>query len=267
MKKAYVDLPEGQIHYRSEGQGQPLLLLHQAPLSSVEWDAVIPLLSPHYRVIAPDMMGHGESSDPPREYEMADFTRTTLAFMDALGLARAVVCGNHSGAALATSIALAAPARVERLVVSCEMLVTRAQIEAFLKQLEGKPMSRDIPMTASGDFIVRAWERYAMLGPNAALPTRFKAFVIGLAARQRPFDAHYAVLRWMAEDDHLARVQCPTLVFGPERDLFFDRAALDALPARLPHCRSLVVPEAGALSVFEKPALLAEAILGFVRPH
>jgi pimeloyl-ACP methyl ester carboxylesterase len=265
MKKAYVDVPEGQIHYRSEGEGEPLLLFHQAPMSSVEWEEVMPLLSPHFRVIAPDMLGHGNSDDPPREFEMADFTRTTLQFMDALGIQRASVGGNHSGAALAMSLAVHHPERVSRLAMSCEMLVTPRQIEDFLAAMKGRPMSRDLPMTADGSFLAEAWDRYRALGPTAPLAVRFKAFVIGQAARQRPYDAHYPVLRWMAEADHLARVRCPTLIFGAEHDLFFNADTLAAAPQRLPGCKTAVIHDAGALSVFEKPREVAQALLGFLR--
>ena len=265
MKKGYVDIPEGQIHYRTEGEGEPLLLFHQAPMSSVEWEAVIPWLSPTYRVIAPDMIGHGQSDDPPREYEMADFTRTTLQFMDALGIDQAIVGGNHSGAALAMSLAVNHPERVRKLIVSCEMLVTPAQIETFLQALKGRPMSRDLPMTENGSFLMEAWDRYRPLAPNAPLPVRFKPFIIGQAARMRPFDAHYAVFRWMASAEHLARVACPTLIFGAERDLFFDAARLAAAPLHLADCHTAVIPEAGAMAAFEKPKELAEAMLGFLR--
>lgn len=267
MKRAYAELPDGtQIHYLSEGSGEPLMLFHQAPLSSDEWAQVIPLLSPHFRVIAPDMIGHGNSDDPPQECEMADFTRTTMQLMDVLGIQRAIVGGNHSGAALAMSLAVNHPERVKQLFVSVEMLVSRAQIEAFLEKIKGKPMSRDLPMTADGSFLAQAWERYAMLGPTAPLPVRFRAFAVGLAARQRPFDAHYAVLRWMAEADHFARIPVPTLVFGAEHDLFFDHALLAGAPQRLPGCQTVVIRDAGALSVFEQPQALGAAILRFLRP-
>ena len=48
MKKAYADIPEGQIHYRIEGTGEPILLLHAAVSSSDEYARVIPSLSKKY---------------------------------------------------------------------------------------------------------------------------------------------------------------------------------------------------------------------------
>lgn len=266
MKKAYVDLPDGtQIHYVTEGEGEPLLLFHQAPLCWEEWAGVIPLLSPHFRVIAPDMIGHGNSDDPPRECAMADFTRYTLQFMDAMGLDRVTLAGNHSGAALAMSLAVNHPERVKRVVLSVEMLASPQMIAAFLEKLKGKPLSRELPMTENGSFLAEAWERYRALTPTGSLATRFRAFVIGQAARQRPYDAHHAVLHWMAEEDQFAKLRCPVLVFGAENDLFFKQELLDAAPARVPGCRTVVIRDAGALSAIEQPQALGAAILAFAQ--
>jgi pimeloyl-ACP methyl ester carboxylesterase len=57
MKRAYVDIPEGQVHYRTDGSGPVLLLLHRVPTSSALFIKVIPILAKHYRVIAMDILG------------------------------------------------------------------------------------------------------------------------------------------------------------------------------------------------------------------
>ena len=95
MKRAYLEFPDGQIHYRTEGNGEPLLLLHQAPLSSAEYLDIIPLLSPHYYVVAPDLPGHGMSDDPPREYEVQEFAQVVLQVMDALDIRQSYVVGHQ----------------------------------------------------------------------------------------------------------------------------------------------------------------------------
>jgi pimeloyl-ACP methyl ester carboxylesterase len=52
VKGAYADIPEGRMHYRTEGDGEPLLLLHMSLGSSDEFTRTIPFLSNTYRVIA-----------------------------------------------------------------------------------------------------------------------------------------------------------------------------------------------------------------------
>ena len=264
MKKGYVSIPEGQIHYRTEGEGEPLLLFHQAPMSSAEWEEIMPILGKRFRVIAPDMIGHGNSDDPPRECEMEDFTRTTFQFMDALGIDKAMVGGNHSGAALALSLAVSQPERVSKLIMSCEMLISKGQIDGFLEKLKSQPLSRDLPMTESGSFLAEAWDRYKALAPLSPLSARFKPFIIGQASRLRPYDAHFAVFRWMSAADHLSRVKCPTLIFGAEKDLFYSIPLMESASKRIPQCQTAIVKDGGALCAFEKPAALAEVMLKFL---
>ena len=264
MKGVYVDLPEGEIHCRIEGEGEPLLLFHQAPMSGEEWAGVMPLLSHRYRVIAPDMIGHGNSADPEREYEVEDFAATTLRLLDALEIEHAVVCGNHSGGALATAIALAAPERVRKLIVSCEMLISVEQIEAFLESLKDKPMSRDLPMDEEGRFLLEAWGRYTPLAPTANAETRFLPFVLGQMARLRPFDAHFAVMRWMAQEAWITQVNCPTLVVGAEHDFLYRQELMDGVASRIPGGRAHTITNAGALSTFERPEAWAAAIRDFI---
>ncbi len=265
MQRAYVNLPEGQVHYVTAGEGPALLLFHQAPMCSEEWLEIIPALSEHYTVYAPDMMGHGQSDDPEHEYEMEDFAATTLRFMDALQIGKAILCGNHSGAALATALAVKEPERVEKLVLSCEMLVSAEQIDAFLERLKDRPLSRELPMDEAGQFLVDAWGRYKALAPTAVAERRFLPFIIGQRSRLRPFDAHFPILRWMTKTDWLAQVRCPTLVVGAENDLFYERGLLEATSERLALGSFEVIRDAGALSTFEQPEAWAQAILRFAR--
>ena len=80
-RRAYIDLPSGQLHYREIGEGEPLLLLHQTPSSSLQWEAAYPLLAAAgMRVIAPDTPGYG-MSDPPAGTPTAEgYAAAALAF-------------------------------------------------------------------------------------------------------------------------------------------------------------------------------------------
>lgn len=262
MKKCYLDLPEGQIHYRIAGQGMPLILLHQSPMSGVEWDDIIPLLSDKFLVIAPDMVGHGQSYEPS-EMSMNLLTSITLKLIDALELDCVYLAGNHSGAALATSIATRCPTRVKKIAMSGEMLISKAQIEQFLQAIKDKPLSRDIPLDAKGDFIAQAWQRYQALAPSAPLDKRYKPFINGQLARLRKFDIHELILSWMASADWLENIECPVLVFSAENDLFFSEVLLTEVKSKMTNCETVVIKDAGALCTFEQPEAVAQALKSF----
>src|SRR5271157_2385266 len=97
MKRAYADIPEGQIHYRIEGSGEPILLLHAGVTSSDEYKRVMPFLSKTYCTIAPDFLGNGDSDPAPYPYQILDHARTMISFMDSLCIKKAIVVGHHVG--------------------------------------------------------------------------------------------------------------------------------------------------------------------------
>lgn len=262
MQKCYLNLPEGQLHYRVAGNGKPLLLLHQSPMSGVEWEDIIPFLSQDFMVIAPDMIGHGQSYEPD-EISMQAITQATVKLMDALNLDKVYIAGNHSGAALACSIATTHPERVEKLAMSIEMLVTKPQIEQFLAALKDKPLSRDIPMDTEGKFIAEAWLRYAALAPTSSLEVRYKPFIHGQLARLRKFDIHELILNWMKQENWLEQLNCPTLVFGADNDIFFSQELLDTGPQRIKNCTTAVVNDGGALCTFEQPEQVGKLLHSF----
>lgn len=262
MRKCYLDLPQGQLHYRIAGSGKALFLLHQSPMSGVEWDDIIPLLSDEFMVVAPDMAGHGQSYEPD-SMSMELLTDATVQLMDALELDSVYLAGNHSGGALASSIATKYPERVDKLAISCEMLITKAQIEQFLAAIKSKPLSRDIPMDGEGKFIAEAWLRYEALAPTAPLEVRFKPFVNGQLARLRRFDIHEMVMDWMASDQWPEKIVCPTLVFSAEHDLFYSEALLATGPERIKDCQTALVTDAGAMCTFEQPEQVASILRKF----
>lgn len=115
MRRGYADTPEGQIHYRTAGEGTPLLLLHQTGSSRQYWK-LQPLLA-RYRTFAPDNLGSGNSDPLPPDVRIADLARSTVHFMDALGIDKADVFGFHTGNKIATEMAAAWPSRIGRLIL------------------------------------------------------------------------------------------------------------------------------------------------------
>ena len=85
MKRGYADTQEGQIYYMTEGEGEPLILLH-ATGSSRQFKRLVPLLAKEYRVIAPDNLGEGNSDPIPPNVKIVDLARSYIHFMDALGI-------------------------------------------------------------------------------------------------------------------------------------------------------------------------------------
>lgn len=97
----YLDLHGERVAYRDAGSGETLLLIHGMAGSSATWRAVIPELSKKYRVLAPDLLGHGESTKPRGDYSLGAFAASLRDLLDALDISRATVVGQSLGGGVA----------------------------------------------------------------------------------------------------------------------------------------------------------------------
>jgi haloacetate dehalogenase len=104
------------------GSGQPLLLLHGWPQTHAEWHQVAPELAKHFRVVAIDLRGYGDSSKPAGGEDHAGYSKRALArdgveVMQQLGFERFMVVGHDRGGRVGHRMALDHPERVSRLAV------------------------------------------------------------------------------------------------------------------------------------------------------
>ncbi len=113
----YVELHGDRIAYRDVGRGPALLLIHGMAGSSATWQAILPQLSKKYRVIAPDLLGHGESAKPRGDYSLGAFAVWLRDLLDELGVHRATVIGQSLGGGIAMQFAYQHRDYCERLVL------------------------------------------------------------------------------------------------------------------------------------------------------
>jgi pimeloyl-ACP methyl ester carboxylesterase len=101
----YLELHGDRIAYRDAGDGPTLLLIHGMAGSSATWQAIIPQLSKKFRVIAPDLLGHGMSAKPRGDYSLGAFAVFLRDLLDELGVDRATVIGQSLGGGIAMQFA------------------------------------------------------------------------------------------------------------------------------------------------------------------
>jgi pimeloyl-ACP methyl ester carboxylesterase len=106
-----------RLSYRCGGSGPLLILIHGITNSSASWQPVLPLLERDFTVIAPDLLGHGDSAKPRGDYSLGSFASLLRDFMLALGHERATIVGHSLGGGIAMQMAYQFPERVERLVL------------------------------------------------------------------------------------------------------------------------------------------------------
>ena len=105
------------VSYRMAGSGPTVVLVHGIAGSSTTWRAVMPALAERYTVIAPDLMGHGQSAKPRGDYSLGAYASGIRDLLAVLGQERATVVGHSLGGGVAMQFAYQFPERVQRLVL------------------------------------------------------------------------------------------------------------------------------------------------------
>ncbi len=113
----HLDLHGERLAYVDEGSGEVLLLLHGMAGSSQTWRSVIGPLSRRYRVVAPDLPGHGESTKPRSDYSLGAFAVLLRDLLDELAVTRATVVGHSLGGGVAMQFLYQHPDYSERLIL------------------------------------------------------------------------------------------------------------------------------------------------------
>lgn len=118
MEDGYVDVGD-EIHYLTAGSGRPVVLLHGGVIDAarVSWGGLIEPLAEDYRVVAPDLLGYGESDLPDGPYPVSRHVDVVAGLVDALDLDDPAVVGTSLGGGVGLGVALQAPDAVSSLVL------------------------------------------------------------------------------------------------------------------------------------------------------
>ena len=117
LRLRHTNIHGHDVTYREAGEGPVLLLIHGMAGSSAAWREVMGPLSAEHRVIAPDLLGHGESAKPLGDYSLGAFASGLRDLLGVLGVESATVVGQSLGGGVAMQLAYQHPEICERLVL------------------------------------------------------------------------------------------------------------------------------------------------------
>jgi len=233
LRRGFVDVGPAQVHYRHGGDGArgvPLVMIHASPGSSRQLVDLASLLAVDRRVIAPDTAGNGDS-DPIdlSTPAIADLAAHALAALDPLIDGPFDLYGSHTGASIAMEIALAAPARVRRLVIDGMGLYAADEQSDVLRQY-----AREIVPDLEGTHLMKVWhfcrDQYLFWPyynrteagrlPNG-LPDAetFHDFVVEVMKAMRTYHRSYRAAFRHPKRDRLVLLRLPVLVLTSPSDM------------------------------------------------
>lgn len=260
MKRAYVETPEGQIHYQIEGNGEPLILLHQASFSSEEFVELMPILGKHYKVIARDMLGYGMSDANPPGFEIEDYAKADINFLKALGIEKASFVGVHTGSSIAAEISICQPDIVDKLILYALPTFDQNIREACINSYMFSP----VETATDGSHLIRRFWRAAMKMGPITNPNIWNMNVIGMAiAKGGAFHGEQAVFRYR-EERRLPLITSPTLLMSGTNEHFFQQN-VEQIKNIIPKCDVKILDGTSSYGALEKPDEFASAVLEFLK--
>ena len=120
INRAFTRIEEGEIHYRYSGNesNETIYMIHSSPASSVILLPLMGELNAHFHTIAPDTLGFGDSAPPDHDLPSSvDYAESVIRVMDRLEIDQCYFYGSHTGAHIATEVAINFPDRVKKLVL------------------------------------------------------------------------------------------------------------------------------------------------------
>lgn len=256
MRRSYVDIREGQMHYRHVGSGQPIVLLHMSGSSSDEFEKVGGFLGSKLSVYAPDLLGYGGSDAPPRYYSLKDHAETVIRFMDALNVEKAIIAGNLAGANIAARLAVQWPKRVCGLMLSNLVYYTEY---ADFKSARNRPIFQEVELSPDGSHLMEYWKRAAQYG-EAVEYANARAVCLHQSGK------YGETLHWaLFEDDDFAeilpKVKTPTVVVALEKTPL--AAIQPKVAALIQGAKSEMIRDATPYVARTKPKEFAQVILDY----
>jgi pimeloyl-ACP methyl ester carboxylesterase len=271
----FVELHGDRVAYRDAGDGpDALLLIHGMAGSSDTWRSVIPQLSKKYRVIAPDLLGHGQSAKPRSDYSLGAFAVGLRDLLDELGVSQATVIGQSLGGGVAMQFAYQHPDYCQRLVLISSgglgpdvgwtlRLLSAPGAELLL------PVIAPPPVVSAGNK-VRAWlSQSGIQSPRGAEMWSAYSSLSDSQTRQAFLRTLRSVVDYRGQAVsalnrlHLT-ADLPTMVMWGDQDRIIPIEHGYALQEARPGCRLEVLEGVGHFPHVERPHEVAELIDDFI---
>lgn len=235
----------------------PVLLIHGFTDTSRSWSTLAPLLG-KYRLIIPDLRGHGGSDKPECCYAIGDLAHDMKLLLDAKKIDRAHVVGHSLGSIVAQRMAADHPERVQKLV-----LIGSTGLPAVSRGdwLWTNVMALRDPIDPGSSFISE-W----VSGATPIEPQLLNAVRPETVAT--PINVWRSIARELAVTSTgrlAADIEAPTLILWGDKDSAFGPGAQAELRRALPHARFEAFAGQGHNLHWERPAAVAEAITGFLQ--
>ena len=269
-------LVHGQrIAYLDVGAGPPVILIHGFGGSMWQWEYQQHQLSQHFRVLTLDLPGAGLSDKPDIDYRPDQMLDFFVGFMDAAKIPQATLVGNSMGAGLAIGMALTHPTRVAKLALVDGLpqhVMEKLTSPSVRRALESSAPSWLVSFgnTLFGGLMIESVLQEIVHDPALLTPA-----VLERSNRNRQLPGLIKPIMAVRENlplwesgfaTRLGTITHPTLVLWGEEDRVFPIAVGEELHHTIKGSRFIRIPKAGHIPQWERPDVVNQTLITFIRP-
>ena len=275
MELEEITLHGHRVFYRRAGWGPVVLLIHGITGSSLTWEEVIEPLAEKYTVVAPDLLGHGDSDKPRGDYSIAAYANGMRDLLSVLDIERATVVGHSLGGGIALQFAYQFPERCERLGLVNSGGLGR-EVSPVLRAASLPGAELVMPLIVS-DLGVRAGGAVSGLfarvglrpGPHLQEMGRGYASLVDADARLAFVNTLRAVIdsggqKVSALDRLYLAERMPVLIIWGDRDPIIPVEHGRRAHAEIPHSRFVEIPDARHWPQLDQPRLVCKELTDFI---
>lgn len=259
-----ININKLEITYSEAGDGEPVLLLHGFGGDKDNWTRMIPHMNKKFRLIAPDLLGFGESSRFSEEnYSVSSQVERIKEFKDKIGLGKVHIVGNSMGGAIATSFTIKYPNEVLSLILIDSAGVTSPTKSELTLELEkgNNPLlvndAKDFDRLMSFNFHKKPY-----------IPNSIKQYFAERAVKNREFNQKiFSDIRNEPSqiEFNLGKIKNQTLILWGDKDRVIHPDSALVFNKGIPGSKLVVFKDCGHLPQLERPQETAEVIQEFIR--
>jgi pimeloyl-ACP methyl ester carboxylesterase len=251
----FIDVEGLQVHYRIEGSGSPIVLIHGTGACLQTWDAWTDSLKSTHKVIRLDMPGFGLTGPrADRDYSIAMYVRFLHEFMSKIGIDSFALGGNSLGGQIAWNYALVYPQQVSSLIlVDPGGFYKDGKAGALVFKLAKIKWLADIMKKMDSKIMVNKTLKDVYYD-DSKITGATKQLYYDMSMREGNRQAFVDRVQLIATDSSkdLRAIQCPTLVLWGKEDVLIDVAMADSF-AVIPHSKVIKYKEVGHSAQEEIP--------------
>ncbi len=249
------------VRYQVEGAGPWVVLSHSLSCDLTMWDELAVALAPTFTVLRYDTRGHGGSSAPQGAYSFDQLTGDVLGLLDALSIERTHFVGLSMGGMIGQHLALAQPARLNKLVI--------ADSTSCIPPEAGPLWDERIAIArrqGCAGLVAGTLGRWFTPDFRAARPDVMQR--IGTLIAESPVDGYVgcaSAIRTLDITAQIGAIAAPTLVMVGADDPGTPPAMSEVIAAAIPGARLEVIPSASHLSSIEQPEIFNRLVIDFLK--